>query len=356
MNWFDEIGSEYWHADTSEQVINEIKNAVFTASGRSALSLIIKSLDLEINKVLLPAYTCQHIVEPFAWTGYEVDFYDINLDLSVCLDSLAKGIDGRPGCIVIQSYYGFNTCKEAQELLGSAQVNGCLIIEDVTHNLLSSWHPSYQEADYQFCSLRKWTGLTDGGYAVAKSGRMLGRPEIEMKGFVSSRYKAQIAKRKYVEIGDFRYKRAYLRLFAEAENMLDNDVSIYAMSHKAFELFTQVDFAMIAKRRCGNYSHLLNNIDAGVVVPIFKELEDGTCPIMFPVYVRTGREKLRQWLIENRIYCPVHWPAPIQLTPDARSSSKSIYNHIMSIPCDQRYDIKDLCRIVDVINSFQIRG
>lgn len=73
---------------------------------------------------------------------------------------------------------------------------------------------------------------------------------------------------------------------------------------------------------------------------------------MFPVYIPEIRDSIRKELIENRIYCPVHWPAPVQLDVAAREKSENIYNQIMSIPCDQRYKEQDMKRLVDIINSY----
>lgn len=349
---FDEIGSEYWKADTGRDTKNEISGAVFTASGRSAQSLVIQSVKSKNKKALLPAYTCQHMVEPFAWTGWEVDYYDIKQDLTIELTSLKKAIAKEPGCIVVQSYYGFNTTKQAEPFLLAAQQTGAMIMEDITHCFLSGWSPGYRRADYQFCSLRKWTGLTDGGYALSVCGDALGTPGQEMTKFAEDRFQARTMKNRYTKEGDSKDKEAYLQLFRQAEDLLDHDIQVYTMSERAKEEFYRTDFFFIKKKRQENYRCLLQSIESDHVKPIFGELSDDTCPIMFPVYVGKERSALRQKLIDHRIYCPIHWPAPIQLTPAARLSSDGIYNHIMSIPCDQRYGAEEMQRIAHLINTF----
>ena len=354
MSPFDEIGSEYWKVDTDNKIENIINNAVFTASGRSAHSLIIESADIKNRRALLPAYTCQHIVEPFAWTGWEVGYYGIHNDLTIELDSLKLGIEKAPGCIIVQSYYGFHTTKQANPLFKQAQAAGIIIIEDITHSFLSGWSPSYKKADYQFCSLRKWTGLTDGGYALSLYKNKLKKPLAKMESFVSHRSNAQVMKRKYITEGDPKYKEEFLKLFKQAEDLLDGDIAVYSMSEAAKTAFSHIDFDYIKNKRQENYNYLQRNIASDYVKPLFGELADETCPIMFPVYIERGRSELRQRLIDNRIYCPIHWPAPIQLTPEAKANSRAIYNNIMSLPCDQRYGIEDMQRLVDIVNTFSI--
>lgn len=349
-----EIGSEYWTVDTGNNIENKIDAAIFTASGRSALSLIIECADIKNRRALLPAYTCQHIVEPFAWNGWKVDYYYIQRDLTIELESLRAGIEKEPGCIIVQSYYGFNTIKQANPLFKQAQAAGTVIIEDITHSFLSGWNPGYKEPDYQFCSLRKWTGLTDGGYALSLCKNTLETPLAEMGRFVMDRLSAQIMKRKYVLKGDPKWKEQCLKLFKRAEDLLDGDISVYSMSEAAKNDFRFIDFDFIKRKRQENYNYLLKTIASDYVKTIFGELTDDACPIMFPVYIDEKRAELHQTLIDNQIYCPIHWPAPIHLTPEAKASSSLIYDTIMSIPCDQRYGIADMQRIVAVLNDFSM--
>jgi hypothetical protein len=57
-------------------------------------------------------------------------------------------------------------------------------------------------------------------------------------------------------------------------------------------------------------------------------------PILLP-----NRNEIRAHLTKNEIYCPVHWPKP-------EGCESNIYDHELSLICDQRYGIKDMKRIV----------
>lgn len=349
---FDEIGSEYWKADLKEDANVTIKGAVFTASGRSAQSLIIQSAEIENRRALLPAYTCQHIVEPFDWNGWKVDFYDINRDLTPNVDSFKKKLALNPGCIIIEGYYSFATAENIIPFLKEAQSSGTVIIEDITHSFLNQTQRIYADADYEFCSLRKWSGLSDGGYAISLRGKKLLTPQKTMETFADERHMAREVKEEYVKTLDPNKKIRYLELYGKAEELLDQDINIYAMSSQAYDDFCHLDFDYIKSRRRSNFQYLLTHIKSPYVYPVFTELPFGVVPIMFPVYIPEFRDSIRKELIENRIYCPVHWPAPVQLDVAAREKSENIYNQIMSIPCDQRYKEQDMKRLVDIINSY----
>jgi len=350
---FDEIGGEFWRADIKKGINNYVDNAVFTASGRSAQSLIIDSLSKTKRSALLPAYLCQHIVEPFAWNGWDVDFYDIDDDLSINRESLLEKIGSQPGCIVVLSYYGFNTAGNVTDLLKSAQEEGSIIIEDITHSFLSEFKFSYPKANFRFCSLRKWSGISDGGFATSCCEIDLKKPEKPMDKFFSERHVAREIKALYKETGNPKLKDEYLRLYASSEAVLDADIDKYSMSICGFEDFLRLDLEYISRQRKCNFDYLLSSLNSDFIKPIFSTPGKGDIPIMFPVFVPRKRQELRAYLISERIYCPIHWPMPVQLSSDARVKNAWIYDTIMSIPCDQRYTPSTLERMVTIINNFK---
>lgn len=54
--------------------------------------------------------------------------------------------------------------------------------------------------------------------------------------------------------------------------------------------------------------------------------------------------------MENRIYVSTYWKAALDLV-EKDSAEYKIVNYRLLLPCDHRYDKKDMKRITDVINS-----
>ena len=54
----------------------------------------------------------------------------------------------------------------------------------------------------------------------------------------------------------------------------------------------------------------------------------------------------------NRIYAPVVWPKA-DCCPEVDKDSEYVYEHILCIPIDQRYDVDDMERVVKVIKSIE---
>jgi hypothetical protein len=54
-------------------------------------------------------------------------------------------------------------------------------------------------------------------------------------------------------------------------------------------------------------------------------------------------------LIANKVYCPVHWP---QKRGCVSQESLSLSEQIITIPIDQRYSLKDVGLVAQLINRF----
>lgn len=71
------------------------------------------------------------------------------------------------------------------------------------------------------------------------------------------------------------------------------------------------------------------------------ELYEGNVPFGF-VILTNKRDELYNYCIKQNIYCNIHW----------KDSKNLLSEHIMTIPCDQRYEEKDMKYIVDKVVEF----
>ena len=56
------------------------------------------------------------------------------------------------------------------------------------------------------------------------------------------------------------------------------------------------------------------------------------------------RDVLRKYLIENKIYLPVHWPQEEKIN--------NIFENELSLICDQRYDKSQIEEYIDLVIDF----
>ena len=84
---------------------------------------------------------------------------------------------------------------------------------------------------------------------------------------------------------------------------------------------------------------------------LFPRLGERDCPLFVPILVPGGRrDALRRFLIEQDIYCPVHWPTSSfhRLTEVERR----VYDEELSLVCDQRYGETDMERVLQAVEEF----
>ena len=153
------------------------RNAAFTISGRSAITLALQSLVRNrpgiTRKCLLPAYMCDTVFFPFQWEGWEICFYHLNKNLEAEEEELRRliGLE-RPGLLFIHAYYGVDTWKPMRSLLKEWKKEGLCIMEDVTQSYYLE--DIGAEADYVVGSLRKWYPIPDGGFVAAGRVNIMG--------------------------------------------------------------------------------------------------------------------------------------------------------------------------------------
>ncbi len=326
-----EIGSEFWEVPVIERQ-NRLfpKSTQWYLSGRSALQAIIADLG-KVKSVSLPSWCCDSIIKPFTDAGIDVRFYPVYRH-----EGLIQEISLDSDVLLLMDYFGY---KEPQLDINSHKN---IVIRDITHSIFST---TYCDADYYFGSLRKWCGIWTGGYAWTKDGYSLNHETIYDVDYITLREKAMLQKAEYIN-GE-RKDKSYLRLFDEAERHLES-VGIVSASERDVSLAENIDVEKIVARRRANADIIRKAFSDWLIFP---EMSITDTPMFVPVVVPDGkRDKLRRYLINNEIYCPVHWPVSEYHKMDERTAY--IYQNELSLVCDQRYTEDDMNQMVDTINAF----
>lgn len=137
-----------------------VQNIKYVGSGRTALYIIlmnVRKLDGS-NIIWLPAYYCDVAREVAKELGFLVKYYSVTYKsggYSVNTSNIGAG-----DIVVFLNYYGFSE-KRIQDKMINLKKKGCILIEDITHSLLSDNISDF--SNYYFGSLRKWSGFITGG-------------------------------------------------------------------------------------------------------------------------------------------------------------------------------------------------
>lgn len=327
-----EIGSEFWDAPTIEK-----QNGLFSESkqwflsGRSALKAIIKDLK-DCHTVAMPSWCCDSMIKPFVDAGLNVQFYPVYWQ-----DELIQEMNTDCDVLFLIDYFGYTSVQS--NLKGYKGI----VIRDVTHSVFSS---SFSDADYYFGSLRKWCGVWTGGYAWTKDGHGLPIDNSTDYVYRDLREKAMNLKNSYIKDLDLAEK-TYLKLFDEAEECLES-IGIAPAAERDVKLAAYLDIKSIKNSRRTNANVLRSAFSNWL---LFSEMRDNDCPLFVPILVPEGkRTELRNYLINQNIYCPIHWP--VSNYHKLYGQEKYIYDNELSLVCDQRYKEEDMFRIVKTINNF----
>jgi dTDP-4-amino-4,6-dideoxygalactose transaminase len=354
-----EIGSEFWILNNTDNFfdkdiswINSWGNNILTSSGRGAISKILKIIEKKVicKVALLPAYICNSVIIPFIRKGYTCFFYDINRNLEPDYESIDFFLNNNPGVFLHIGYYGFPTNNRLKDFIIKNKNKGVIIIEDITHSLFSDYN-RYNENDYFIASLRKWTGLPSGGFLASKNNFIINDLSKETS-FFKIRKEALVLKGRYIKNYKQEFKEKFLKMFSEAESILNNNPNPYLIDDVSRTMIHKIDINEIKFKRRENFLFLLDNLkNVNGVTYVFEELPIDICPFFFPVYIKKGRDQFRKQLISNNIYCPIHWEMPRSLNNIELRISREIYNSIISIPIDQRYSTSDMGIICDIIKN-----
>ena len=333
MNTFrKEIGSEFWSVPYQEQDNGFFpEETCWFLSGRSALAGIIAEIQSKrkVNTVAMPAWCCDSMVKPFVDAGIDVRFYPVYLENGEFKQALSQA----EGCDVVflLDYFGYVKAEDVE-------IPPAICIHDLTHSVFSKGKTFGQ---YAFGSLRKWAGFLTGGFAFGIKAQNLSVNEA----YVRCRDAAMRDKRKYM-FGMLDSK-SYLEVFAQAEEMLEESLPAKA-SQQDIDAAKHLDVDYIIEQRRSNAQVLLDEL---ADVAIFKELSQSDCPLFVPIVVPNGkRNDLRNYLIRNDVFCPVHWPITQYQKPD--SKSLFLYENTLSLVCDQRYTQEDMKRLIQIYNNF----
>ncbi len=358
-----EIGSNFWLNPFAELRESELyspeqfgcrgNDHVWLSTGRSAIKYVLKTIgerEPEVKKVaLLPPFTCHTVVEPFIDAGYQVYHYPVDKGLKT---SSIEILDcaGKCGAAVVlfHRYFGFDTIHGVGQLCAELRKRDIYSIEDCTQCLYSELEKS--EADFCVGSIRKWTGVPDGGFAVCREGLFSDKPIEPNWDLEKAKVGASYAKYRFLfeQEGE---KADFLKQYREAENILAGQEIFHAPTEMTKRVQASLDLKELKEKRRKNYETLLAGLsDTEMLFILFPALPDGVIPLYFPV-IAENRAGFQTHLAQHSIFAPIVWPKA-ECIGAICNEAEFLYEHQLCIPIDQRYDEDDMSRIVETIKQY----
>lgn len=338
-----EIGSEFWIEGFPKTFLTE-REGVYCLSGRTAIDLILQEIlrKKEVKSVAMPAWCCDSMIAPFQAHGIDVRFYDV---CPAEINERAENVSStdytdETDLFYLTNYFGYENTLNI-EFVRKIKENGSIILYDRTHSFLTD-DEEYQElSDYSFASIRKWMGVIGG--AVVDG---IEKTELKDCPYISVKEKAMQEKYRYL-VGDNSIKKdEFLTAFGEFGHQLAEDYSNYTMDDMSYTLYKQEDIKKMKLKRRENAAYIHEHLKG---VQFMYEFTDKSVPLFVPVLFenKEQRDYVRKKLIEQQIYCPVHWPQPQQIPSDYKVND--IVGRELSLICDQRYGNNEIKREIETI-------
>jgi len=315
-----EIGGYF---EFEQLVDNEYyKDLLKLNTGRNALVYLMKAK--KIKKIYIPYYLCESVYEILEKYNYEYEFYQIKEGF---LPDFNKELLEDEYLYIVNCY-------------GQLSNNVIIKLKERYKNIiLDNTHAFFQKpienVDIIY-NCRKWFGVPDGAYLSTNCNL---KGELK-KDFSKERMKHLLGR--YEENAS-----NYYNYFKENDIQFKEE-SLKKMSDLTQNLMGAIDYKRIKKIRKLNYEYLdkkLKDINK-------LKLNTPKIPFCYPLYLENlDVENLKKKLAEQKIYIPTLWPNVIKENPQESIEYKYAKN-ILPIPCDQRYNKKNMENIV--INIFKI--
>ena len=328
---------------------NEKGHCTWLRSGREALHLVAlnKKSDTQRPIILMPAYCCHSMVDPFLKAGWSVEFYPLNEDLTADVQILYMLLTSRhPEAVLTMNYFGSASTKPTVDCVKTVS-SSCVCIEDFSHCTFGLSHIFNPEVDYYISSIRKSVGVCDGAVIICKKPLDESLVLDAETDFSVTRKNVQTIKWRYNYSQDAGLKTAFLNHLRMKESELDAFEGVHRISNDAKKQLACLNGSEIALARRVNMKHMLELTKGKVeTVPDIEKCINGA-PFSFPI-MTGNRDEVQKKLAERGVYAPVLWP----ISDAARATcsvSARMADLMLSIPIDQRYnydDIEDVAKII----------
>jgi hypothetical protein len=312
-----EIGG-YFELELTKK--EEFHNAAIKLnSGRNAFKYILKAQN--IKKVYMPYFVCNSVIEPLAELNISYEFYNIDGNFEIVKRPNVKENEK----LFYINYFSLKTAYMASlvDIYSSKLIidNTQAFFEKPMKNIDTIYSP------------RKFFGVSDGGYLYTNHylDQFL---EKDVSSYSSRQLLGRIDKSATLFYADYQ----------KSEERLANQ-SIKKMSNLTQKILSSIEYKRVSEQRKENFEFLHNRLKSVNLLKI-----DTVSSVPFVYLFMTNNKELRKSLVINKIYVARYW-SEVLIRKNITRIEKEFIDRIIPLPIDQRYDSKDMKRIVDIVKG-----
>lgn len=323
-------------------------NTFYLRCAREAFYLIGKNeSERGVKTVFMPSLCCKSMVQSFEQLCFDVKYYRLTDELKIDYSYLESILEDNSLLVVI-NYHGINSFNAdmIKKIIGERNVK---VIQDCTQHIFTD--SMYDSADYRVGSIRKWVSIPDGAFltVLTEPGLKAELIREDDDPFVLQSLEAMREKSEYLSTGNAELKKKYRSKNAFCMDYLKGKVKPHGISKSAVKIYRDdINTESVIKKRRENYTYLKNSLSE-MNSGLLKYAKEQYCPLCLPI-VTDNRNEVQKRLAEKNVFCQVLWPVPAQ-AGDICENSLWFSEHMLAVPCDQRYSIEDMKYISSAIKE-----
>lgn len=297
-------GKEFY-SDTEVYALN---------NGRSALLYLL--LARNIKKLYIPFYLCDSVSNLCSKHGIDYEYYAID---SRFMPIFTRELQDNEFLYVVNFF-------------GQIENEKLLILKKMYRNLIfDNVQAFFQRPIYgvdTIYSCRKFFGVPDGAYLAT---------DAVLESVLA---KDRSSDRMHHILGRFEGTASDYYADFKHNDYTFSELPLSLMSELTHNLLRAIDYETVIQKRNENFSFLHRALSEWNALSIC--MPNG--PFCYPFYCENGMD-IKSQLIKNKIYVPTLWPNVLN-NINSPSLEKSFAANILPIPCDQRYDVEDMHRVL----------
>ena len=339
---------------------------------RSGIYHLFRALDFQKGEiVLVPDYHSGNEVSAIRAAGATIVYYPILRNLEPDLDALARLAKLNPRVIYVIHYLGWP--QPMKEITALCRERGSILIEDCALSLLSEPNdkPLGASGDYSVFCLYKTLPVPNGGLLVQNRNLLGGLAGLELQRCpqttaigrsVELAFEALRSRADLVGKVLFGIKRIFGRLLRAADVRqvpIGNigwdlgDVNV-AMSSICNTVMKRLDYDRIRRRRRENFLLLRQKLE-GRVTMLREDLDEGVCPLFFPILVR-DKHAAAKALWQRGIGAVEFWnEVRPRAERDGGPGAQYLRAHVLELPIHQDVRPSQVEYIADQVLSLELK-
>jgi len=345
------------------------KNIILTPSGRCGLYFLLRTIDKP--KVIIPAYTCNAVVEACLLAKKEIVYIDVpKNNFNIDLTKLQQHID-KNSIMIATHQYGIPCAIE--EIQKMCTLAGTYLIEDMAGALGGKVKNRFlgtfgDAAFYSFDSTKLITVPMKAGFITLNSQEEYNRckqiyqnetsilpKNLEFKNFLKATILIMIENKYLYKIFHFFYFQLKNRATLE-NNVIPTQKSEYYLydvsnfqSHIAYQQLSRIDL-IIEKRK--KLQHLFYNELKSCKSFLLQEYGVNAkewCCIRFPILIH--QNKYHFYKIGNKEGIDFAFSFSHIVCPDENKNSIELSNRVLNIPFYYKLDVKEINQIIQKLKK-----